>query len=437
MPNQKIFCSVPWTNTHIYWDGSFGVCCSESEKPYELTQSEQYNLKNMTVQQWYNDRPMIEFRKKILSDAPLVNCNACYSEENFNYESRRIRENFKTVIFTEHNFYKSFRQTHWNQRFESAHTESKQHPPIDWHIDLGNECNLSCKMCGPWASSQIASKYRTWGIPVEKKQNWTENVDSYKNFLNSLKFCRPTRLHFMGGEPMLSKKFKSIVEFLIDENLNAETSISFVSNGTILDLEFVNLLLNFKSVDIEISLESVHDNNHYIRQGSDTDSVIKNILLLKTLQNSKFQLVLRSVPQLLNINNYNDYIEWAWNHKFSIQGIPLTRPEYLSINVLPLDLRKSFVHRYEKVKNKILAEANRKTSVLVTGRDASRLDIQLVKECESMIYFLNQPDHVRQHQLQKELVFWLNRWDDVYNIDARKFYPEYSNFLDAIGYGSL
>jgi hypothetical protein len=216
MPNQKIFCSVPWTNTHIYWDGSFGVCCSESEKPYELTQSEQYNLKNMTVQQWYNDRPMIEFRKKILSDAPLVNCNACYSEENFNYESRRIRENFKTVIFTEHNFYKSFRQTHWNQRFESAHTESKQHPPIDWHIDLGNECNLSCKMCGPWASSQIASKYRTWGIPVEKKQNWTENVDSYKNFLNSLKFCRPTRLHFMGGEPMLSKKFKSIVEFLID-----------------------------------------------------------------------------------------------------------------------------------------------------------------------------------------------------------------------------
>lgn len=36
MANQKIFCSTPWTKLHIYWDGSYGVCCQEYTKPSYL-----------------------------------------------------------------------------------------------------------------------------------------------------------------------------------------------------------------------------------------------------------------------------------------------------------------------------------------------------------------------------------------------------------------
>jgi len=224
---------------------------------------------------------------------------------------------------------------------------------------------------------------------------------------------------------------------LIEKSLNKSISISFVTNGTLLDLNLIELLTKFKSCDVEVSLESIYENNSYIRQGSDTKTVLKNINTLRNLQNTKFQLVMRSVPQLLNINNYFAYIKWAWDNKLSIQGLPLQQPEHLAINVLPYDLRQSFVSKYQEVKNLIVQEAGRQNRTLTTGRDTSRLDLQLIKECDSMIQFLESKNHPRQLELQKELCFWLQRWDSVYKLDARKYYPEYAKFFDDIGYESI
>ena len=430
MPNKKIFCNVPWTNTHIYWDGSFGMCCSEKSKIYHNSQSAEFNLKNYTITDWYNSKPLQQARSDMMVDNKLLSCRGCYYEEYHGYESRRIKENFKSVIFTEQAFEKSYQQSHWKERFESTLAD----PPIDWHIDLGNECNLACKMCNPNASSLVADKYRRWGIDSEIRKNWVNDQESYDNLIKSIDSVAVRRIHFMGGEPMLSKRFRDIVNYLIEHNKHTNLSISFVTNGTIVDQEFIDKLKTFKSFDIEISLESIYKNNNYIRQGSEVTHLLNNIKSLMDQQTETFKVILRSVPQLLNVNNYDQYILWAWKNNVSIQGIPLIEPDYLKISVLPKELRLGLISRYQSVVRQIQEETMSSLTTVTTGRNTKHLDLQLIRECQSIIDFLKSDEPSNVIELRTQLRDWLIQWDSEFNLNAYDYYPEYAEFLKDIGY---
>lgn len=411
----------------MYWDGSFGACCSERHAPH--TQPSKYNLRSMTVAEWYRSKPMQTMRQQIVSDTKLSQCASCYREERIGHESRRIKENFKSVIFTEQAFDRSYQQSPMYADFNSVDTARQ---PIDWHIDLGNECNLACKMCNPRASSRISSIYKKWQLIEESRNaNWTADPKAWQNFLDGIMSVPDlNRLHFMGGEPLLSKRFPELLEFLLQNNRQA-ISISFVTNGTILDQNLIDKLKQFRSCDIEVSLESIDKNNHYIRQGSDTARVLENIENLCKQQTDSFHVVLRSVPQLLNVNNYDRYIAWAWQQRLPIQSIPLTQPAYLQIVVLPVALRKSMISRYQTVRDSIPPNA---VAGLSTGRNVGALDTLLRRECDAMINLLNNPEPDNVQQLRAELSTWLQRWDQEFGLDARDYYPEYQEFFDAIQY---
>ena len=431
MADKKIFCNVPWTNAHIYWDGSYGVCCSEKNPPHN--DSKKYNIKNITVVDWYNTTPMQQFRKNIQSTTPISACQGCYYEEQHGYESRRIKENFKSVIFTEQAFDRSYQQSPYYTEFERADaTTTKQ--PIDWHIDLGNECNLACKMCVPSASSVISNQYMKWQLIDESaNRNWTQDATSWNNFTDSiLAVPNLNRLHFMGGEPLLNKRFIELLDFLID-NKRTTISISFVSNGTLINPALIEKLKHFRTFDIEISLESISNNNDYIRQGSRVQDTMKNIMWLKEQQSDQFHLVMRSVPQLLNVNNYDQYIQWAWENQLPIQGIPLINPDYLQVSVLPVRLRTKIKQRYVDLA-KSLDQQKSAMKTLITGRNISGLAQQLLRECQSVISMLDAPEPNNVQELRTELATWLMRWDQVYKLNAFDYYPEYKEFLNEIQY---
>jgi sulfatase maturation enzyme AslB (radical SAM superfamily) len=431
MPNKKIFCNVPWTNTHIYWDGSYGVCCSEQHPPHQTPT--QYNIKNMSVGSWYNSTPMQQFRKNIQSATPIPACQGCYHEEEHGYESRRIKENFKSVIFTEQAFDRSYQQSPYYSEFErSDYSTSKL--PIDWHVDLGNECNLACKMCEPSASSSISNQYMKWQLIDESaNRNWTQDAESWNNFTASiLAVPNLNRLHFMGGEPLLNKKFTELLDFLID-NKKTGISISFVSNGTMINSDLIEKLKQFRTFDIEISIESIKNNNDYIRQGSHVQDTMKNIMWLKEQQSEQFHLVMRSVPQLLNVNNYDQYIQWAWENQLPVQGIPLIDPDYLQISVLPIALRTKIKKQYVNLV-KFFEQQKPAMATLITGRNVSGLAQQLLRECQSVISMLDAPEPDNVDELRSKLVMWLMRWDRVYKLNAFDYYPEYQEFLHEIQY---
>ena len=315
--------------------------------------------------------------------------------------------------------------------FRSSFVPVAQQSPIDWHVDLGNECNLSCKMCNPRASSKISNTFIKWGLISESaNQNWTANESAWCNFKSSVSAVpNLNRMHFMGGEPLLNKRFPELLDFLLDHNPGM--SISFVSNGTMLNQSIVERLQKFRSCDVEISLESIHDNNHYIRQGSVTEEVIKNIKWLCDHQTETFHVVLRSVPQLLNVNNYDQYLQWAWSNKLSVQGIPLTDPAYLQISVLPYQLRQTMIPKYQALIDSLQPQIS--TTSLTTGRNVSNLAQSLIRECNAVVSMLLAPEPDNVLELRQQLIYWLTKWDREFGLDARQFYPEYREFLLEIG----
>lgn len=387
----------------------------------------------MSVSSWYNSIPMQQFRKNIQSVTPIPACQGCRREEQHSYESRRIKENFKSVIFTEQAFDRSYQQSPYHSEFERTDgTTTKK--PIDWHVDLGNECNLACKMCEPAASSRISDQYMKWQlIDQSANRNWTQDAQSWNNFTNSvLAVPDLNRLHFMGGEPLLNKRFIELLDFLID-NKRTGISISFVSNGTLINPVLIEKLKHFRTFDIEISIESISNNNDYIRQGSYVQDTMKNIMWLKEQQSEQFHLVMRSVPQLLNVNNYHQYLQWAWENQLPVQGIPLIEPDYLQISVLPFALRAKIKQRYVDVAER-LDQQRPAIATLITGRNVSGLAQQLLRECRSVIYMLDAPEPANVQELRSQLAKWLMRWDQVYKLNAFDYYPEYQEFLNEIQY---
>ena len=426
MANRNIFCNVPWTNLHIYWDGSYGVCCSEKKR---FTANPAHNIKHMTVRDWYKCRVMDSVRRDIIGDNPLPNCQGCYKEEAVGYESRRIKENFKSVIFTEQAFDRSYLQSPWVEKFQ---TSTADEHPIDWHIDLGNECNLACKMCNAQASSTIAAKLRLHGQHTgDIKQSWADDPAAWTRFLDSIDAAPLRRLHVMGGEPMLMKRYHQLIDYLID-NKRFEISLSFVTNGTIIDQALIDKLKLFANVDIEISIESLESINDYIRQGSKIEQLKKNIELVAANQDDKLQLVLRTVPQLLSIKTYADLIRYAYQNCLIIEGIPLMRPEFLAIKVLPKSLRISMIPVFEQLRAEIAEGIS--IHQLQNGRNKGSYREKLIRECSAMIEMLQEPEPLNVLALRKQLSDHLSFWDRQYRFDANDYYPELIPMLRMHGY---
>ena len=432
MANQKVFCSVPWSNHHFYWDGSYGVCSSESKRP-----DKGESLNNTSLIQWYDSNTMQDFRRRVLSDQPLEECSVCYKEEAQGYQRRRIKENYKLGIFTEHTsntFQQSFKQSAWHEKFHADGTTDML--PIDWHIDLGNECNFACKMCIPEASSKIASAYRSWDIEYNKKPNWVIDKQSWEQLLTNLDTVkdRLNRVHVIGGEPLINKRFHQLIDWLLENDYH-HISISTVTNGTNVNLDLVEKLKQFRLAHLEISAESINRTNDYIRQGCDYVKLWKTIHELVELQSDKFQVVLRSAPQLLSVNDYYQYLDKAYSLGLAVDSVPLTYPSYMAINVLPWDIRQELKPNYQQLLDKLQTDVDQTSfETLAVGRDTSRLSQKLARECRGVITMLDSESPHNAEELRVELIQWLQRWDKKYNYNAIALYPEYKDFLKSYGY---
>ena len=277
MSNQNIFCSAPWYELHIYWDGGLGFCCQEDHRLYSSDENKKYNLANMTIAEWFSSQLMIKVRGDILGNEPLSICKRCYIDEQYGPTSRRHKSNQKVVIFTKDNFKESFKQSPGYDKFMGLTPTTM---PIDLHIDLGNYCNLTCKMCRPQASSSIAVQEVKWGN-VEAKQyvgsDWTRNQAVWERTVAEI-VAVPNlgNIHFMGGETLITPRFKDFIDALLAAG-RTDVGISFVTNGTMFDKELLNKLVNFKRVGIEVSIESLTKHNEYQRQGTDNTIVLANI----------------------------------------------------------------------------------------------------------------------------------------------------------------
>ena len=345
--NSNIFCNTPWYELHIYWDGSLGICCQESHKLYD---SGDYNIATMTIAEWFNSEPVVHFRQGVLGDRPVSACSRCYHEEAPGGNSRRIKSNQKSVIFRQ-DFANSFNQSPGRQHFVKSGITSTQ--PIDLHVDLGNYCNLACKMCNARASSTIASQQVKWGIESSKQYlgtDWTRDDRVWNSFLQQLlDIPALNNIHFMGGETLLTRRFEDFVDHMIEHD-RLNLCFSFVTNGTVFRPELMNKLKKFRRVGIEVSIETMDSRNAYQRQGTDTDLVLVNLQRYQDLCNgSNITLTVRPAVSALTIGSFPGLLQHCLDQKLIVKSLLVAKPAYLDAAILPATVKQQYLVQYQSL----------------------------------------------------------------------------------------
>jgi molybdenum cofactor biosynthesis enzyme MoaA len=428
VPNSNIFCNTPWYELQIYWDGSLGICCQESHKLHDG----RYNIATTSIAEWFDSEPVRHFRQGVLGNGLVSACSRCYQEERMGGNSRRIRSNQKSVIFTQA-FAESFEQSPGRRHFDESGITSTH--PIDIHIDLGNYCNLACKMCNAQASSTIASQQVKWGIESSRQYlgtDWTQNQQVWDSFLKQLlDMPKLNNIHFMGGETLLTRRFEDFVDHLIAHD-RLDVCFSFVTNGTTFNPELMTKLKKFRRVGIEVSIETVDAHNVYQRQGTNMDQVMTHLDQYLALCNrSNITLTVRPAVSALTIGYFPGLLEYCLDRNLIVKSLLVNEPQFLDAVILPDAVKQQYLEHYQTL-------VNRLNSVQVpTDYNASdpTNHAMIVKEQAQMcMNILSQPAPENAENLRRRLVEHCSRWDQIYGYDARLLYPELSDVWTQYGY---
>lgn len=386
----------------------------------------------MTIADWFNSEPVQDFRRRILKDSRISECTSCYAQEDVGGQSRRFNSNQKSVIFQQAFDY-SFDQSPGRKHFVDPGLTVTH--PVDIHIDLGNFCNLACKMCNAQASSKIAAQEVRWGIESSRPfvgTNWTKNQavwDSFKQQLLSIPKLK--NIHLMGGETLLTDRFQNLVDTLI-EHKRFDVCFSFVTNGTVFDSDLINKLSKFQRLGIEVSIETLTAHNSYVRQGTDTTRVLANIdRYLETCNNSSITVILRPAVSLLTIGHYGTLLQYALDRKLVIKSLLVDNPAFLSAQTLPYSVKQQYMAQYHTV----LAMIDHMPDQLdYNASDPNNYQLTVRQQAHMCLNILSSPTPADVDQLHAALVQHCRKWDRVYGYDARSLYPELTEIWNQHAY---
>jgi hypothetical protein len=216
------------------------------------------------------------------------------------------------------------------------------------------------------------------------------------------------------------------------EHKKFDQCFSFVSNGTVYKPELMAKLSKFKRVGIEISIESLGPQNAYVRQGTNTEQVLKNIELYNSWCNeSSITIAIRTAPGLLSIGTYTDLLRYCLQNKFIVKSNMIDGPQYLNIIVLPDHIKAAYLPAFDQLLEELAAVNATADYNASDPNNVSQVIKDQVTQCRVAL-LTPQPSDADQ-QLD-QLVQQCKKWDQVYKLNAREIYPELAEIWDRHGY---
>lgn len=435
MPNKDIFCNIPWFEININHDGSYDLCGCQNDKIVGTAQGQVHNIKQIPIAEYWNGPRLQQARLKKLGDVPDSMCKMCQQKESIGYESNRIKENQKSVIFKE-SFDRSYLQSPNYSHFEYSEknhglTDSQIH---SLHLNLGNTCNFACRMCSPFYSTRLQTEFLQlgWATPADKFDHWTSTKTGWNNFLNFLQ-TQATNIkviHIIGGEVEFMPKFEFLIDYFIEAGLADTVNISFTSNGSVNYTKYFKKLSLYKRCELGISIESVDPIGDYIRQGGNINTILNNIQQMNQNRPSNMQLVIRTVPSLLSLPTYANLIKWSLELRLPIDNSVLVNPAWQQAVLLPDAIKASVVDRVTAVLDTLPPADGRFNN----QKDPNSIEVSIRNECESIIQLAKKSAPVNADVLRQECVAKLSQWDQMKRISIRPYSQELYDFLSEYGY---
>jgi MoaA/NifB/PqqE/SkfB family radical SAM enzyme len=314
LTKSSSFCMYPWIHLHAYPTGQAYPCCqAEMQHPVG-------DCRTTTLEQIWNDQPLRDIRRRMLSNQPVDACTRCYEQEASGFFSGRQSAN-------KHHGHHIARVDETAEdgrleRFEMTY----------WDIRYSNLCNLSCRSCGhifssSWYADQARLAGAEWAArnPVLNYAGRTA-TDIWEQLIPHLDYVE--QIYFAGGEPLMMAEHYNILDEL-ERRGRFDVRLIYNTNFThtrLKDRTVFDYWRKFKSVAVGASLDAMGARAEYIRKGTQWDRVERNREDMMAVC-PEVDFYISPTLSIMNALHLPDFHR-AWVDKGYI------RPQDLNVNIL-------------------------------------------------------------------------------------------------------
>ena len=431
MSLKDTFCSSPWIHARLSANGQLDYCRWATH--FDAEQNPENNIRNIDPIEYFQKK-MASIRQDLLDGKAVEKCHQCYAQDKHDKVSGRQRQLLKVGV-TVDRFEKTLQSSPIRNELEysSDNNGLTNYLPIDWQVDLGNHCNGACIYCSAQYSSKLATEFKKIGFIDElPAKPWTESPELIDRFVNTLKQTKHLAyIHFLGGETVITPAFRTILQALIDNGISKTVTIGFTTNLTVWDQEIIDMLCEFKEVNLGMSVECFDPVNDYVRYPSKIDKVSQvTQQWVDVARQNNWLLQFRITPSCLTISKLLTVFDYAYDNEISVESCNfMTEPSFLAPNVLPTELREPIIKQLEQwVVSKQIADSDDK---IINTRHQAFAQQQIVQDAQSYITYLKNEPVVDEAD---KMIIFLKKLEQSRGNKITDYLPEYDDYLRTAGY---
>jgi radical SAM protein with 4Fe4S-binding SPASM domain len=334
--DSESFCMMPWLHLHAFPDGRAYPCC------FALDQYPVGDLNKDSMETVFNSKDMKKMRLNMLDDKPSRQCTKCYDQEKSGFFSLRLSSN------------KHF--GHNISMVDNTQSDGLADFVIKyWDIRFSNLCNMACRSCGTWFSSNWYEDHKKLtGKPPDHAKIMRVGRTADDIWEQMLKqFDHVEQFYFAGGEPLIMEEHYRILKEL-DKRKMYHVRLIYNTNFSKLkfkDLDVLELWNKFDSVSVGASLDAEGKRGEFMRKGTVwKDTVANRKKMLEVCPQVDFYI--SSTVGLINALHIVDFHRnWVDQGLLKPQDFNfnlLQYPFWQRIDLLPDAYKQKVKEKYEK-----------------------------------------------------------------------------------------
>lgn len=335
---KDTFCVLPWIHLDVIPAGFVSPCCiykgplSEDGSPM--------SFQTHSLDQMWNSNEMRTMRRDMVQGKFVRGCAQCYRLEaagaftmrqgtNQNWEEGWLNDE-KVSIAT--------------LKAQAAAEDFRlSRGPISYQLDVGNLCNLKCRMCFSYNSSRIRRDpvHEPWvpdRMPASPDGPWYKDTKLVEEgLLKNPEHLK--RLYISGGEPFLIKEVGDMLQRLIDAGAAPNMELSIQTNGSTVTTPWLDLAPRFKRLMICVSIDGYDKYYEYIRYPARWATLVKNIGVLSKIPKAEvFAGLTFQAYNMLNLVDLCRFLPTVGVQYFWINVV--TDPPHLRAATMPAAARR-------------------------------------------------------------------------------------------------
>lgn len=281
--SKNNFCNFPFMAVDT--SPSYQPCCHNTKFK---------NIQFDNIDQYWNSPELNDLQKSFQLNKKDPSCNYCWNLENSGQKSLRIESLSRPI--------------------------SDPYCVKQVKLRTGKTCNLSCMSCFSTISSTYQTLWQsdpTWIMPAGKLTDavYDYDMDSWIRKNHS----QIEYIETLGGEPLFSKDFLSLLDFLVESDSAKNITLFLITNGTLLYPSLLSVISKFKKTVFAVSLDAIGQANDYIRWGSDFKKINNNINIIKDFADCSVLPTLSA----LNIARIHELYEFCDKNNITINNLNL------------------------------------------------------------------------------------------------------------------